>query len=180
MTQKNEIQLHKDFLTDIKSIIELGRQKAYATVEHEAIVTFWKVGRRIVEEELKGEKRAAYGAKLIMNLASSLVPTYGNSYNKRNLDYYKRFYQLFPDIQIVNACVHNLGWTHVRRILSVTNSDARLWYLRAASENMWSTRELDRNIATQYFRAVFHRHTHIESSKHKLSHQKFSKFVIAM
>ena len=53
MTQKNEIQLHKDFLTDIKSIIELGRQKAYATVEHEAIVTFWKVGRRIVEEELK-------------------------------------------------------------------------------------------------------------------------------
>ena len=86
-----------------------------------------------------------------MNLASSLVPTYGNSYNKRNLDYYKRFYQLFPDIQIVNARVHNLGWTHVRRILSVTNSDARLWYLKAASENMWSTRDLDRNIATQYF-----------------------------
>lgn len=51
----------------------------------------------------------------------------------------------------MNACVHNLGWTHVRRILSVTNSDARLWYLKAASENMWSTRELDRNIATQYF-----------------------------
>ena len=57
MTQKNELQLHEDFLTDVQSIIELGRQKAYATVEHEAIVTFWKVGRRIVEEEQRGEKR---------------------------------------------------------------------------------------------------------------------------
>ena len=49
--------------------------------------------------------------------------------SKRNLDYYKKFYQLFPDIQIVNARVHNLEWTHVRRILSVANPDARLWYL---------------------------------------------------
>jgi hypothetical protein len=31
---------------------------------------------------------------------------YGNSYNKRNLDYYKRFYLLFPDLQIVNMRVH--------------------------------------------------------------------------
>ena len=68
MTQKNELQLHEDFLTDVQSIIELGRQKVYATVEHEAIVTFWKVGRRIVEEKQRGEKRAAYGAKLIMNV----------------------------------------------------------------------------------------------------------------
>lgn len=85
------------------------------------------------------------------NLADNLVPSYGNSYSKRNLDYYRKFYLLFPDIQIVNARVHNLEWTHIRRILSVTNPEARLWYLTEASENMWSTRELDRNISTQYF-----------------------------
>ena len=39
---------------------------------------------------------------------------YGNSYSERNLDYYKKFYLLFPNIQIVNSCVHNLEWTHVR------------------------------------------------------------------
>ena len=127
---------------DVCSIIEHGRQQAYGSVSHIAIATYWNVGKRIVEEEQKGEKRAAYGIGLMKNLSESLVP---------NLDYYRKFYLLFPDIQIVNARVHNLEWTHVRRVLSVTNPEARLWYLTSASENMWSTRELDRNISSQYF-----------------------------
>ena len=80
-----------------------------------------------------------------------MIPLYGRSYNKRNLDYYRKFYQLFPDIEIVNTRVHNLDWSHVRRVLSVSNPDARLWYLENASTNMWSVRDLDRNISTQYF-----------------------------
>ena len=53
--------------------------------------------------------------------------------------------------KIVNTRVHNLDWSHFRRVLSVVNPDARLWYLENASKNMWSVRELDRNISTQYF-----------------------------
>ena len=55
----------------------------------------------------------------------------------------------FPDPEIVNTRVHNLEWSHVRRVLSVTNPEARLWYLENASLNMWSVRELDRDIFTQ-------------------------------
>lgn len=55
----------------------------------------------------------------------------------------------FPDPEIVNTRVHNLEWSHVRRVLSVTNAEARLWYLENASLNMWSVRELDRDIFTQ-------------------------------
>ena len=80
----------------------------------------------------KCEKRAAYGIGLMKNLSESLVPVYGSNYSKRNLDYYRKFYLLFPDIQIVNARVHNLEWTHVRRVLSVTSPEARLWYLENA------------------------------------------------
>lgn len=54
------------------------------------------------------------------------------SYNKRNLDYYRRFYILFPNVQIMNARVHNLSWSHIRRILSVSNPDVRLWYSETA------------------------------------------------
>lgn len=136
---------------DVCSIIEHGRQQAYGNVSQIAIATFWNVGKRIVEEEQNGEKRAAYGIGLMKNLSESLVPVYGSNYSKRNLDYYRKFYLLFPDIQIVNARVHNLEWTHVRRVLSVTNPEARLWYLENASKGMWSTRELDRNISSQYF-----------------------------
>ena len=79
------------------------------------------------------------------------MPIYGNSYNKRNLEYYRKFYTLFPNAEIVNTRVHNLEWSHIRRVLFVSNPEARLWYLENASSNMWSVRELDRNISTQYF-----------------------------
>jgi len=139
------------FINDVRTIIEQGRKTAYAAAGQTAIVTFWNVGRRIVEEEQNGESRASYGSRLIKNLSEELMPVYGRSYSKRNLDYYKKFYLIFPDIEIVNTRVHNLEWSHFRRVLSVTNPQARLWYLESASENMWSVRDLDRNISTQYY-----------------------------
>jgi len=151
MEKQNKMLKEQNFVNDVRSIIEQGRKMAYAAAGQAAITTYWNVGRRIVEEEQAGKVRAEYGKNLMKNLADNLVPSYGNSYSKRNLDYYKKFYLLFPDIQIVNARVHNLEWSHVRRILSVTNSEARLWYLTVASESMWSVRELDRNISTQYY-----------------------------
>lgn len=63
-----------------------------------------------MEEEQKGEKRATYGVQLIKNLANELIPVYGNSYSKRNLDYYKKFYLLFPDFEIVNNCICYLAF----------------------------------------------------------------------
>ena len=143
--------LPDSFVNDVCSIIEHGRQQAYAAAGQAAIATFWNVGHRIVEEEQNGKARAEYGAQLIKNLAAELMPVYGKSYSKRNLDYYKKFYIQFPDIEIVNTRVHNLDWSHIRRVLSVTNANARLWYLESASKNRWSVRELDRNISTQYF-----------------------------
>ena len=151
MTENGITQQGLTFISEVRAIIDNGRKMAYAAASQAAIATYWNVGRRIVEEEQGGKARAEYGKNLIKNLADNLVSSYGNTYSKRNLDYYKKFYLLFPDIQIVNARVHNLEWTHIRRILSVTNSEARLWYLTAASANMWSTRELDRNISTQYY-----------------------------
>lgn len=50
---------------------------------------------------------------------------YGNSYSERNLDYYKKFYLMFPNIQIVNSCVHNLEWTHVRMQCEIARTRAK-------------------------------------------------------
>ncbi len=137
--------------SDVYQIIEQGRKQAYKEVAQTSITTYWKIGKRLVEEEQHGEERAAYGTHLVKGVAEKLVPIYGNSYNKRNLDYYKRFYLLFPEIQIVNTRVHNLNWSHIRRLLSVTDPQARLWYLETADRDMWSVRTLDRNISTQYY-----------------------------
>lgn len=120
-----EIQKTHNLFDDVRHIIEKGRATAYVAVEQSVIVTNWFLGQRIVEEEQEGETRAQYGKKLIKELAEKLVPLYGNSYSKRNLDYYRRFYLEFPEIEIVNTRVHNLTWSHFRRLLSVTNVSAR-------------------------------------------------------
>lgn len=150
----NEPSIHNEFtpiINDVCRIIEHGKKQAYTDVVRAAITTYWNIGRRLVEEEQNGEERAAYGTRLVKGVAEKLVRIYGNSYNKRNLDYYKRFYLLFPDLQIVNTRVHNLNWSHIRRLLSVTDPQARLWYLETADRDMWSVRTLDRNISTQYY-----------------------------
>lgn len=136
---------------DINSIIKTGLQHAYAAAGQIALTTYWNVGRRIVEEEQHGEIRAQYGSKIISGLAEKLTEIYGNNYNKRNLQHYRKFYLLFPDFEKVYELVHNLNWTHIRRLLSVTNDEARLWYLNMASKDMWSTTTLDRNISSQYY-----------------------------
>jgi hypothetical protein len=74
----------KSFIADIRSIIEHGRQQAYAADRQATIATFWNVGRRIVEEEQKGESRAAYITRLIHLLVDRLKAEYGDGYGKRN------------------------------------------------------------------------------------------------
>ena len=104
-----------------------------------------------MEEEQHGQDRADYGKRLIRQLSDELTKEYGSAFSKRNLDYYRKFYICFRDYEIVNACVHNLTWTHFRRVLAVASQESREWYIREASEQQWSTRELDRNISTQYY-----------------------------
>ena len=153
--EKNKLQ-HLNITTDklfddIRNIIEQGRRQAYAAAGQAAIMTYWNVGRRIVEEEQQGESRAAYGSKLIPALAYRLSVEYGSGYGKRNLAYYRKFYLEFNNLEILHTHVQNLSWSHIRRLLSVSNIQAREWYMKAAAENMWSFKELERNISTQYY-----------------------------
>lgn len=136
---------------DVKSIIDSGISAAYANANQIVAMTYWLVGRRIVEEIKSGMERAEYGKRVVANLAEALDGQYGGNYSKRNLDYFCQFYRQFPDFEIVNARVHNLAWTHYRLLLSVDSEDARYWYLREASRENWSVRTLSRNIGSQYY-----------------------------
>ena len=84
------------------------------------------MGRRIVEQEQNGNQRAEYGTAMMDALATELTKEYGKSYSKRSLQYFRKFYQYFPDIEIVNSCVHNLTWTHFRCLLRVPDENGRV------------------------------------------------------
>lgn len=147
----NELTTNENVLNDIRKIIEEGRRQAYAAAGQIAIATYWNIGRRIVEEEQQGQERAKYGAKLIANLAQQLTLEFGSGFSYRSLNEYRRFYLSFRDMEIMHTCVHNLTWTHLRIIMREATPEGRLWYMKEASEQMWSVRTLDRNVSTQYY-----------------------------
>lgn len=151
MNKKNNIIISDSLVADVRTIIEEGRRNAFAAAGQFAILTYWNVGRRIVEEEQQGYARASYGKRLIPALADRLTIEYGSGYGRRNLAYYRKFYLEFRDSEILHTRVQNLNWSHIRRILSVSNPEAREWYLKTAADDMWSVKTLDRNISTQYY-----------------------------
>ena len=128
--------LNGSLVADIKAIIEQGKRQAYMSINAAMIETYWNVGRRIVEEEQQGQKRAKYGAQIINLLSAELTAEYGKGYGKRNLAYYRQFYLEFNDLTILHDFVHNLNWTHFRALLRVNDMGARAWYMREAAEQM--------------------------------------------
>ena len=93
---------------DVRTIIENGLHKAYQDVNVTTVYTYWQVGRRIVEEEQQGERRAEYGSKLITTLAEVLSMEYAQGFSARDLRNYRQLYLCFKDLDIWYTRVPNL------------------------------------------------------------------------
>lgn len=148
---EGDLITYQPFIDDIKEIIEAGQRQAYSAANSAMVTTYWRIGKRIVEQEQQGNERAEYGKNLLIRLAEELKKEYGGNYSERNLRYFRRFYLFFPDERIWNTRVPNLSWSHFRCLLRVQDEGARLWYMKEAAEENWGVRTLDRNIGTQYY-----------------------------
>jgi len=125
-----------DILHDLRKIIERTRSSAYQAVNLALIQRNWLMGYRIAEEELGGEDRAEYGAKIIKNLSEALTAEYGKGFDYSSLYKYVRFYKSFPKIldSASPKSLPLLSWTHYRVLLQVPNETARNWYAKEAAE----------------------------------------------
>lgn len=111
------------------------------------VTSYWEIGRLITEDELKWE-RAEYGKQVLKKLSQRLSDEFGKGFDESNLRYMRLFFKAFP---ICDTLRHELSWSHYRRLLSVDNEKARLWYMNEAADEVWSTRQLDRQISTLYY-----------------------------
>lgn len=97
----NNLIPYQPVISDIKNLIAAGQNVAYNAANRAMIMTYWNIGKRIVEEEQSGAERAEYGKRLIPVLSAELTKEFGNSYSSRNLHYYRKFYHCFPDSEIL-------------------------------------------------------------------------------
>ena len=137
-------------IIDIKQILLQAQQKAYQATAFAMIEGFWRIGRRIVEEEQQGSIRANYGEQVIAQLSKEL----GKGFSERTLRDYRRFYLLFPDQDNLAHMCAKLTWSHIRLIMRVENNQARDYYLQETAQQHWSVRTLERNINTLYYQRL--------------------------
>lgn len=148
------MEISNNYINEIKTILKNARQKAYTAVNSAMVEAYWKIGRRIVEEEQSGRERAEYGKEIIKNLSKELTEEFGKGFGERNIRNIRQFYVLFSDYEKWKSVISKLTWTHIQKVLRVSDEKARIFYLTEAAENMWSVRTLDRNISTLYYNRI--------------------------
>jgi DUF1016 N-terminal domain len=80
-------------------------------VNQEMVLTYWQVGRLIVEDQQAGEVRAEYGKAVLEALAERLTAKFGKGFTVM-----RQFYVLFPNH---HALRDDLSSTHYLRRLAV-------------------------------------------------------------
>jgi predicted nuclease of restriction endonuclease-like (RecB) superfamily len=84
-----------ELYAEIKSILDDARKSAYRAVNFTMVLAYWEIGKRIVEEEQKGNKRAGYGEALLKDLSERLTAEYGKGFSVVGLKNYRQFYLAF-------------------------------------------------------------------------------------
>ena len=136
-------------LADVARVIEVARRAAVRSVNAVMTITYWLVGRRIIEQEQQGAARASYGEELLKRLAHDLSKRFGRGFSERNLEQMRAFYLSWPIPQTASAKLNDLSseaalshfplsWSHYARLLAVRNARARTFYEREALRGGWT------------------------------------------
>jgi len=94
---------YSGILTSVIKVIEQARYASARSVNAIMTATYWEIGRRIMEFEQKGERRAKYGEELLKKLSVGLAKRFGRGFSIRNLRSFRAFYLAWPIRQTLSA-----------------------------------------------------------------------------
>ncbi len=143
-------------------LVRDARKNVLRAVNYEQVLAYWRIGRLIVEQEQKGEGRAAYGRALLRVLSDRLTVEFEKGFSVTNLKYMRKFYLMFgkrnghvarDQFQFIDF-KKNLSWTHYRLLLSEPRDEVRTFYEIEADKNHWSTIELKRQMSSFLFERI--------------------------
>ncbi|HAT2417376.1 TPA: DUF1016 domain-containing protein [Aeromonas hydrophila] len=162
----------------IVELLGAARQAAARSVNALMTASYWEIGRRIVEAEQQGKRRAGYGEQLMERLSTDLTAQFGRGFGVNNLENMRRFFLAYPVSEISQtlsgkldtelpdeksqtvsgklslaelAQVFTLPWSAYVRLLVVKDNHARRFYEAEALRGGWSVRQLDRQIGSQFY-----------------------------
>ncbi len=166
----------EDLFRRIVEIIDGARGRVARAVNSTIVQTNWEIGRQIVQIEQAGEQRAEYGEQILTQLSERLTRHFGRGYSVSHLRRVRQFFLMYAkDASQKSDVIENgdhpiraavrrelsqasqsvipqgLGWTHYRILMTVPGAIARSFYEIEAAREGWSSRELERQIASSLF-----------------------------
>jgi predicted nuclease of restriction endonuclease-like (RecB) superfamily len=164
------------FYNQIIDLLQSARNSVVLAVNQTMVLTYFKIGERIVKEEQNGKERAAYGKNLLQGLSTKLTKDFGRGYSVDNLENMRRFYITYSKSDTVSrisseniseimsrkseneikqavSAIFSLSWSHYLILMRIENEGERKFYEIEATKNNWSVRELQR----QYDSALYSR-----------------------
>jgi len=79
-------------IAEVRNLIHAARRGAASVVDTFQVMTNFEIGRRIVDHEQKGAKRAAYGKELLAELSLRLSDEFGKGFSVTNLQLMRKLF----------------------------------------------------------------------------------------
>ncbi len=95
---------YRGLFSGVVHLFEQARQASARSINSLITATYWEIGRRIVEHEQRGQRKAEYGEQVINRLAGDLTSRLGRGFSRRNLFQIRHFYLAYAQkVQTVSA-----------------------------------------------------------------------------
>lgn len=143
------------FFSQIVDLLQSARNKVVQTINQTMVITYFEIGRMIIEEEQDGKERADYGKQILKDLSNILKKEFGKGFSVDNLENMRRFYLAYGKSETLSRISENtisetasrnfnLSWSHYLKLIRIEDEDERKFYEIESFKNNWSVRELQR------------------------------------
>lgn len=159
------------FFENVVKLIENVRSFVGRTADLTMSITYFEIGRMIVEEEQGGAARAEYGRGLLEKLAAYLTERCGRGFSESTLKNARKFYQIYGssirqtmfaksekmDLLGIGQTLFaesnpfRLGWSHYLILMRIKSKDERRFYEIEAANQKWTYRELQRHYGSSLY-----------------------------
>lgn len=133
----------------IRQILESARASVARSVNTTQVVSYWLIGREIVEEEQQGRKRAGYGEALLEDLARRLKADFGSGYSVNNLKFIRQFYLEYPALM----SSRDIGYA-LRSQSAIGLLPANMQIRHAVRSESWKPGHLHPNVSWTHYRTL--------------------------
>lgn len=198
MAKSDKPQTHRKLFENIKTLIYEARNAVARNINTAMVMTYFEIGRMIVEHEQEGAKRAEYAKETLKSLSQKLTGEFSRGFSVDNLELMRRFHLVYSKSETlsrksellklpavftnspggrksetlsrISPIIFQLSWSHYVFLMRLPESERKFYEIEAVKQN-WSLRELERQFnSSLYERLALSRDKHRVKELSKKGH----------